>query len=71
MRHTIAAAFLAAIAVTGSALPATSAATGHWYCTGDGIKSWTANADAKDAHGWSYDGDRAVYKDQGHCKHAM
>ena len=71
MRHTIAAAFLAAVAITASALPATSATAGHWYCTGDGIKSWTTNAAASDAHGWSYDGDRAVYKDPGHCKHAM
>jgi hypothetical protein len=45
-----------------------SAATGHWYCTGDGIKSWTSNTDTMDAHGWSYSGDRTVYKDGGHCQ---
>ena len=46
----------AAWAVAGSALPATSASAGHWYCTADGIKSWTTGA-ATDAHGWTYAGD--------------
>jgi hypothetical protein len=65
MRHVFAAAFLSVIAFS----PA-NAATGHWYCTGDGIKSWTAGA-ATDAHGWSYDGDRTSWHDKGHCKSAM
>ncbi len=66
MRQIIAAAFLSVLAFA----PA-SAAAGHWYCTADGIKSWTADASAADAHGWSYDGDRTAYHDKGHCKHAM
>jgi hypothetical protein len=66
MRHVFAAAFLSVIAFS----PA-NAATGHWYCTGDGIKSWTSDAAASDAHGWKYDGDRAAYHDKGHCKAAM
>ncbi len=70
MRHFTIAAFLAIIAVTGSALPAASAPAGHWYCTGDGIKSWTSGT-AADAHGWTYMGtDRTAYKDGGHCAKA-
>ncbi len=69
MRQVVTAAFLAVIAVAGSALPATSASAGHWYCTADGIKSWTTSTAATDAHGWTYAGtDRTVYKDGGHCK---
>jgi len=45
-----------------------NAATGHWYCTGDGIKSWTSSVDTLDAKGWSYSGDRTAYKDGGNCK---
>jgi hypothetical protein len=70
MRNIITAAFLAAIAVAASALPAASATGSHWYCTGDGIKSWTTGA-ATDASGWAYKGtDRTVYKDGGHCEKA-
>jgi hypothetical protein len=65
MRHLIVAAFLGVLVIS----PAT-AATGHWYCTADGIRSWTYDTAAADAHGWAYDGDRATYKDKGHCKHA-
>ena len=65
MRPLIAAAFLSILAFS----PA-NAADGHWYCTSDGIKSWTTSP-ATDAHGWKYDGDRAAYHDKGHCKPAM
>ncbi len=45
-----------------------NAATGHWYCTADGIKSWTSSPDTLDAKGWAYSGDRTAYKDGGSCK---
>ena len=64
MRKLLAAAFLSAIAMTGST---SAASTAHWYCTGDGIKSWTSDTGAKDAQGWTYSGDRTSYKAAGHC----
>jgi hypothetical protein len=68
MRSIITAAFVATLALCASAT-SSSAGSGHWYCTGDGIKSWTADT-ATDAKGWSYSGDRASYKDPGHCAKA-
>lgn len=65
MRHLIIA--VGAIALFTSITGSASAGTGHWYCTTDGIKSWTMDAGAKDAHGWSFVGDSATYKTDGHC----
>ena len=57
----------AMVLLTGSA----SAATGHWVCTADGIKSWTSDPNTSDAAGWAYGGDRSAYKDGGHCSKKM
>jgi hypothetical protein len=65
MRSIITAAAFATIALCASATTS-SAGTGHWYCTSDGIKSWTTDT-ATDAKGWSYSGERSSYKDAGHC----
>ena len=43
------------------------AGAGHWYCTSDGIKAWSADPDKKDAAGWTYSGDRTSYSDGGKC----
>ena len=59
MRSIITAAAFATLAFCASATTS-AAGTGHWYCTSDGIKSWTTSA-ATDAHGWKYDGDRTAY----------
>jgi hypothetical protein len=66
MRHVLAAALLVTVAFSISTTAA-SAASGHWYCTSDGIKSWTSDTGASDASGWTYSGDKSVYKDGGHC----
>ncbi|HUO89687.1 MAG TPA: hypothetical protein VMU08_10965 [Rhizomicrobium sp.] len=66
MRHVLVAALLVTVALSVSATAA-SAATGHWVCTADGIKSWTSDGGATDASGWTYSGDKSVYKDGGHC----
>ncbi len=64
MRIVTTAALLAVLALSTTSA---SAGTGHWYCTGEGIKSWTSSADLLDAKGWAYSGDRTTYKDAGHC----
>ena len=68
MRQVIAAALLAAVA---SLTSPSYAASGHWYCTADGIKSWTMNPNMSDASGWTYSGDRSSYSDSGHCTKKM
>ena len=65
MRQVIAAALLSVCALWTSTSAA--AGSGHWYCTADGIKSWTSDGGATDASGWTYSGDKSVYKDGGHC----
>ena len=67
MRGFIAASIVAAVALF-AAVPA-GAEGGHWYCTADGIKSWTTGS-AADAKGWSFVGDRGTYKSDGHCAKA-
>ena len=62
MRFVTAVLVLIALSATNA-----TAAGGHWYCTADGIRSWTSSPDAMDAKGWSYSGDRTAYKDSGHC----
>jgi hypothetical protein len=64
MRHVIVAAFLVSVALISSTA---SAATGHWVCTSDGIKTWTSDTGTNDANGWTYNGDKSVYKDSGKC----
>jgi hypothetical protein len=66
MRQIIAAVFVLAFSATPSL-----AASGHWYCTADGIKSWTSDPNTSDAAGWNYSGDRSSYKDGGHCSKKM
>ena len=65
MRTALAAAAFAAL-VLGTT--AANAAAGHYVCSADGIKSWTTDASATDAKGWTYSGDRTSYKDKGTCK---
>ncbi len=65
MRIVSTAALVAVLALLSSGA---TAATGHWVCTGDGIKSWTSSLDMLDAKGWAYSGDRTKYKDDGACK---
>ena len=65
MRIVSTAALVAVLALLSSGA---SAATGHWVCTGDGIRSWTSNTDTLDAKGWAYSGDRTKYGDGGSCK---
>ena len=69
MRHVIAAAFLSVCALWTSTSAA--AGSGHWYCTADGIKSWTLDPNTSDAAGWTYGGNRSSYKDGGHCSKKM
>jgi hypothetical protein len=62
-----------AVLLSTLAIVASTAAlsgTGHYYCTGDGIKTWTSDESKKDATGWAYSGDRASYKDGGKCTKA-
>jgi hypothetical protein len=66
MRHVSVAAFLVSVLLASST--ASAATTGHWYCTSDGIKSWTTDTATTDAHGWTYSGDKSVYKDGGKCE---
>ncbi len=68
MRKVLAAVFLAALAASAFTATSFAATNGHWVCTSDGIKSWTTDTAATDAHGWSYQGtDRTSYKDSGKC----
>jgi hypothetical protein len=68
MRTVLAAAFLSVLAASAFTSTSSAAPVGHWVCTSDGIKSWTSDTAATDAHGWKYDGaDRTSYKDGGHC----
>ncbi len=63
--------FIALSCVTLLALSgAGNAATGHWYCSADGIKAWTTKADLQDAKGWTYGGDASSYADAGKCAKA-
>ncbi|HTP75717.1 MAG TPA: hypothetical protein VMJ73_01955 [Rhizomicrobium sp.] len=58
--------------ISGLVLAPTAALSGagHYYCTGDGIKSWSTDDSKKDAPGWTYSGDRTSYKDGGKCTKA-
>jgi hypothetical protein len=69
MRQVFAAAFLTAVALWAS--PSAATGSGHWFCTGDGIKSWTDNPNMSDASGWNYSGNRSAYKDDGKCEKKM
>jgi hypothetical protein len=68
MRSVMTFAFVAGVALCAS-VTSSSAGAGHWYCTSDGIKSWTTESTG-DSKGWSYSGDRSSYKDSGHCSKA-
>jgi hypothetical protein len=71
MRKLAIALFLSTMALSALVpTAASSAASGHYYCTSDGIKSWTTDADKKDGRGWTYSGDRATYGDSGKCTKA-
>ncbi len=69
MRQIFAGAFLTALALLAS--PAAATGSGHWYCTADGIKSWTMDPNTSDASGWNYSGNRSAYKDGGKCDKKM
>jgi hypothetical protein len=64
MRIVMTASLLALLALAAG--PA-QAGAGHWYCTADGIRSWTTDSAMMDAKGWKYSGDRNTYRDGGHC----
>lgn len=70
MRKLATAMFLSTIVISALVPTTASSGTGHYYCNADGIKSWTTDAGKKDAAGWTYSGDRASYKDGGHCSKA-